>query len=76
VNWQTVVEALVHLALHWEVLYGNGGRGWLHERRATRELNRYSIDGPSSDERLAALARELDPSVSPPPAHSAKEPCF
>ena len=73
---QVVIEALIHLVLHWEVLYGEGGRGREYERRMTKALNRYDTAGPSGEARLRAVHAEIDASVSPPPAHSKREDCL
>ena len=45
---QVVIEALIHLVLHWEVLYGEGGRGREYERR-DEGINRYDTAGPSGE---------------------------
>ena len=71
-----VVDGLIHLAVHWDALYGVGGRGWRRQRRATRPLNKYDRVAPSSDAFLQGIHAQLDTSVSPPPAHSKHEPCF
>ena len=73
---QVVLEALVHLFVNWEALYGYGGRGWNYEQRATKTLNQYVTDGPSSAVRLRAVQAEIDTAVSPPPAHSKREDCL
>ena len=70
-----LVEAVVHLVLHWEALYSDGGRGAVYERRATRRLNRFDV-GPSSDMWLHGVHSKMDTSVSPPPAHSLMENCL
>ena len=71
----TIIETIVHLALHWEVLYSPGGRGYEHERRATRLLNTFD-EGPSSAGFLKGVRSQIDLAVSPPPAHSKMELCL
>ena len=70
---QVIIEALVHLAVHWEELYSEGGRGWRYERRRTKRLNQYD-SGPSSASWLGKVHAEIDEGIrlriSPPPAHS------
>lgn len=76
---QVIIEALVHLAVHWEELYSEGGRGWRYERRRTKRLNQYD-SGPSSASWLGKVHAEIDEGIrlriSPPPAHSKREDCY
>jgi len=71
-----IIRALVHLALHYEELYDEGGRGWRREQRATRTLNKHDREGPSHADKLRGVQAQIDTSVSPPPAHSGIEECL